>query len=178
MSMKFSVLSGLLVLAFSSVLHAQVGIYGTFTAASPKLDNGDESSDWLYGATTGIYFDRGPIGIDARGVFIQQTNNGVLFADKVVAGLAGPRLVFQPRAVPLKVYGELLAGIARTQGGGENDGQKEPTQTGFSYSLVGGADFRSGAPIHWRVVEFSLLGVPRANVALKAAISTGIVIRF
>ena len=174
-------LSGLLVLAFSSVLQAQVAIYGTFTAASPQLDNGDESSDWLYGGTTGIYFDRfdrGHIGIDARGVFIQQSNNGVLFADKVVAGLAGPRLVFQPRALPLKVYGELLGGIARTQGGGENDGQKEFTQVGFSYSLVGGADLYSRAPIHWRVVEFSLLGVPRANVALKAAISTGIVIRF
>lgn len=180
--MKLFRLTALLFLSLASIAAtAQTGVYGMFSAARAP----DSSSpNWLYGGTGGIYFDRGHLavfetGIDARAVFIQQSNSGDFISDKLVGGFVGPRLAVRTRVLPLKPYGEALIGIARTEGGGENNSRfPNPSQTGLAYALALGADLTILPRIDWRVVEFSVIGAPQGHRNDKATISSGLVVRF
>ena len=166
----------LLVLALGAM--AQVGVYGEFSAAKINRPN----TDWIYGPTLGAYYDPWHVpflgaGIDLRAAFL---GTGSTTLD---SGLAGPRLVFIPHALPFQPYAEALIGVGHTRFG---QGIAKQTNTDFEYQFLGGLDITILPRIDWRVVEFSYGGVsglgrsldPKMGSSLNPkTISTGLVVR-
>ena len=158
------------VLVSASIAHAQVGLYGEFSAAKVNVPG----STWIYGPTFGGFYDRGHLlflstGLDARGAVLGTGNNSL------DSGLIGPRLVFQPHVLPLQPYVEALIGIGHA---GYYEGPAPTTVTKFQYQFLGGLDLTVVPRIDWRVVEFSYGGLSGLGSSFNPkVISTGIVLR-
>lgn len=150
--------------------HAQVGLYGEFSAAKVNVPG----SKWIYGPTFGGYYDRGHLlflstGLDARGAVLGTGHN------TLDSGLIGPRLVFQPHVLPIQPYVEALIGLGHA---GYYQGTAPTTVTKFQYQFLGGLDLTILPRIDWRVVEFSYGGLSGLGSSFNPKVlSTGIVIR-
>ncbi len=158
----------LLPLLAPAASHAQIGFYGEFSAADFNLPN----TGWQYGTTFGAFYNhwRVPffaLGVDGRGTVVGSGLN------KIVSGLAGPRLTFKPHILPVMPYVEALAGAGNVQDG---EGVARTDETKFEYQFLGGADLTVFPLVDWRVVEFSYGGFSGPTLKPKT-ISTGIVIR-
>lgn len=161
-------LLALLLGLFSCVpARAQTGVYVDFSAARVNTIN----SDWIYGPTAGLYFDHGHLlffstGLDFRGSFLGSGGSTQLYS-----GLAGPRLAFHPRILPINPYIEAVVGAGHVEDGGSS-------ATQFEYQFLGGVDFTILPRIDWRTVEFSYGGLSGLNGSLHPkTISTGLVLR-
>ena len=189
--MKLLKVAALFPLILSLAASSQVAVYGAFSAAKTSLGIGVETTNWLYGATGGVYFDHGHLGrfetgLDARIAGLYQPDSGDFIHDKFFGGYAGPRLSVRTRHLGLKPYGEALFGGVRSEGDAENDSKfPNPYAVSFAYQLVAGADVPVLPRIDWRVVEFSFTGIPNRHLGHENGISasietitTGVVFRF
>ena len=93
--MKLLKVAALFPLILSLVASSQVAVYGAFSAAKTSLGIGVETTNWLYGATGGVYFDHGHLGmfetgLDARIGSLYQPDSGDFIHDKFFGGYAGP----------------------------------------------------------------------------------------
>jgi hypothetical protein len=166
----------LLFLAFPLTSHAQIGVYGNFTAgtsgritfstAGPRPGNVYNTS-WLYGGTGGFYAEMPlpgfALGLDLRGTYIS--------GDKLNHwnAIGGPRVELRPEG--FKPYGEILFGI----GGYHDDLYSTSTRT-TEYTLLAGVDktiFRKH--IDWRIAEFAFNSYFDNRNAGSKQLSTGIV---
>ncbi len=148
--------------------HAQTGIYGTFTAAS--LNNA--SSNWIYGGSGGIYFDRWHFGLASAGLDLRGQFLGTSTTTRLNSGLGGLRIAITPHVLPIKPYGEALAGVGYVNDPGVG------TSTDFEYTFLGGLDFTFFPRLDWRVIEFSYGGVSALNGTLHpSSFSSGLVFR-
>lgn len=160
----------LCLLLFALPAGAQIGLYGSFSAADFKIPN----TGWQYGTTFGVYDNHWSVpffalGVDGRGTVV---GSG---ADSIVSGLAGPRLVLKPHILPLMPYVEALGGVGHAQVG---QGSAQTTATKFEYNFVGGIDYTFFPRLDWRVVEFSYGGLPGFSGSFNPrTLSTGIVLR-
>ena len=151
----------------SSLMHAQLAVYGGFSAASTS----GVSSQWSYGGMVGLYKQSGHlasiinIGGDLRGSFI--TRNDFHY----YTGAVGPRVAFKVPVLPLRPYVEGLVGVASYNAGNASD-----STTHFNYQVVGGLDLTLVPHVDWRVVDFDYSAVSGQNVNAKI-LSTGLVIR-
>lgn len=149
---------------------AQIGVYGTFSAANFRVPN----TGWQYGSTFGIYDNHWTIpffalGLDGRGVVVDGSSASV------DSGLVGPRIVFKPHIFPIMPYVEALGGVGHADYG---EGSATTSVTKFEYNFVGGIDFTILPRIDWRVAEFSYGGLTAFNGSFNPrTISTGIVVR-
>ncbi len=149
---------------------AQIGLYGSFSAANFKVVN----TGWQYGTTFGIYDNHWTVpffalGIDGRGTVVGTGTTSI------AGGLAGPRLVFKPHILPVMPYVEALAGAAHAEAG---EGVARTGATKFEYNFVGGVDYTFFPRLDWRVVEFSYGGLPGFSGSFNPrTLSTGIVFR-
>lgn len=149
-------------------IHAQTGIYGTFTAAS--LNNA--SSNWIYGGSGGIYFDRWHFGLASAGLDLRGQFLGTSSTTRLNSGLGGLRIAITPHVLPIKPYAEALAGVGYVNDPGSG------TSTDFEYTFLGGLDFTFFPRLDWRVIEFSYGGVSALNGTLHpSSFSSGIVFR-
>ena len=189
--MKLRLIGFLFSLFLPLVASAQLGVYGEFSYAKASLTGGGdaESPNALYGGIGGFYFNLKHLvvlepGIDVRFVGSYQTNSGDFVSDKLYAAVVGPRVAVRLRPLPLRPYVEGLLGVARSEGGGQNDSRfPNPSSVNFAYQIVVGADLTVLPRIDWRVAEYSFTGIPNqglpdANAGHMNAISTGIVFRF
>ena len=152
-------------------LHAQLGLYGTFTAAKLNVQN---YNDILYGGTFGAYLASGQlavlsVGIDLRGSVLRNSSTGL------DSGLIGPRLGLNTHILPIQPYLEGLVGIGHTTFAGI----PSTSSTKFEYQFLGGLDFTIFPRIDWRLVEFSYGGLSALNNQSfhPKSLSTGIVLR-
>lgn len=169
---------------------AQIGAYAGFSAAKSNLGQQLESGNWLHGGVIGAYIDSRhfvvlELGIDARAVFLDQTDRPGFIHDRLDGGFIGPRVAVHVPALPLRPYGEALIGVAVTQGV-RNSNLSFPSvnESSFAYQLIAGADLTVLPHIDWRVAEFTYTGIPNlkngalSTTAYTKAISTGLVVRF
>lgn len=149
---------------------AQIGLYGTFSAAKFNVPN----TDWQYGSTFGIYDNHWSIpffalGVDGRGSVVSSGSS------QIDSGLVGPRIVFKPHVLPIMPYVEALVGAGHVDPG---QGSAVTSTTKFQYSFVGGIDYTFFPRLDWRVVDFSYGGLSGLNSSFNPkTISTGIVFR-
>jgi hypothetical protein len=159
-------------LFFASLsIHAQTGIYATFTGANLDADN----TTWIYGPTVGVYFDRWHFGlvsagIDLRGQFLGDGGN-----TQLNSGLGGPRVAITPHILPIKPYAEAVFGVGYTK---INQSSFYSSSTDFEYNFLGGVDFTFFPHVDWRIAEFSYGGLsPFEGTLHPKTLSTGIVLR-
>ena len=153
--------------------HAQIGVYGEFSAANFNVPN----VGWQYGTTFGI-FDNDllkipffALGIDGRGTVVN--GDGA----SIASGLAGPRLVFKPHVLPVMPYVEALVGAGHAEAGRQGSAA-HTSATKLEYNFVGGLDYTFFPRLDWRVVEFSYGGLSSfAGSFNPRTLSTGIVFR-
>jgi hypothetical protein len=163
-------LLSLILLGTAIPASAQIGIYGTFSAANFRLPN----TGWQYGSTFGLYDNRWKVpffalGVDGRGSVIGGTQASI------ASGLVGPRLVFKPHVLPIMPYVEALGGVGHAEYG---EGSAAGSATKFEYNFVGGVDYTVLPRIDWRVVDFSYGGLTAFSGSFNPrTISTGIVFR-
>ena len=149
---------------------AQIGVYGSLSAAKFNVPN----TDWEYGSTFGLYDNRWHVpffalGVDGRGTVVSSGNVDT------ESGLVGPRLVFQPHILPVMPYVEALVGAGHI---GAGQGSAVINETKFEYDFVGGVDYTFFPRLDWRVVEFSYGGLSGFSDSLHPKLlSTGIVFR-
>ena len=152
-------------------VHAQLGLYGSFTAAKLNaLNNGN----YLYGGTFGAYLASGralilSVGGDIRGSF---ANGGGTGFD---SGSIGPRVSLNLHVLPIHPYVEALVGI----GHATFASAPENNITKFEYQFLGGVDFTIFPRVDWRLAEFSyggFSGLSNDSFHPKS-FSTGIVLR-
>ncbi len=163
----------LLLLLPCSLVHAQIGVYGEFSAADFNVPN----VGWQYGTTFGI-FDNDlfkipffALGVDGRGTVVN--GDGA----SIASGLVGPRLVFKPHVLPVMPYAEALVGAGRAEAGRQGSAAYT-SATKFEYNFVGGLDYTFFPRLDWRVVEFSYGGLSSFNGSFNPrTLSTGIVFR-
>lgn len=156
------------VLVVSMAANAQTGIYGTFTAAS--LTNA--TSNWIYGGSGGIYFDRWHFGLASAGLDLRGQFLGTSTTTRLNSGLGGLRVAITPHILPIKPYAEALAGVGYVNEPGFG------TSTDFEYTFLGGLDFTFFPRLDWRVIEFSYGGVSALNGTLHpSSFSSGLVFR-
>ncbi len=160
-----------LFLLLPSSLHAQLGIYGSFTASKLNALNND---NYIYGGTFGAYLASGTlallsVGVDLRGSF--QNGGGTGFD----SGAIGPRVALNLHLLPIHPYVEAMGGIGHVTfaGAPENDVTK------FEYQFLGGVDFTVFPRLDWRVAEFSYGGFSGLNSDSfhPKSFSTGLVLR-
>ncbi len=152
-------------------LHAQLGLYGSFTAAKLNvLDN----SDFIYGGTFGAYLTSGraaifSAGLDLRGSFA--SGGGTAFN----SGSIGPRIALNLHVLPIHPYVEATAGV----GNATFAGPQGNNLTKFEYQFLGGLDFTILPRIDWRIAEFSYGGLSglNSNSFHPKSFSTGLVLR-
>jgi hypothetical protein len=165
-----SLLPMLCLLAAAPAATAQVGLYGTFSAARFNVPN----TDWQYGSTFGVYDNHWSIpffalGVDGRGSVVSSGSS------KIDSGLLGPRLVFKPHVLPLMPYVEALVGAGHVEAG---QGSAFTSTTKFQYSFVAGLDYTIFPRLDWRVADFSYGGLSGLNSSFNPkTLSTGIVLR-
>lgn len=174
----------LLVLALAITLQAkaQVGIYGTFSAShvgniKPPFPYTDTYGFWALGGGIGIYDDflhAGPIhlGADLRGSLLNSKGH------KLNSGLAGARLSFRSRGIPLKPYVQASIGVGSTNYGGGNLMTKD-----LQYEVFGGLDVSFLPHVDWRLIEVGAGGLVDtgnnhvgSNFPMQT-VSTGLVLR-
>jgi hypothetical protein len=162
----FSPVCFLLLLSLTSIAHAQLGLYGGFSAANTNIPN----SKWLYGTTFGGYYNAYHLpllnlGMDARVSILDGSNT--------VNGLAGPRAELH---LPfIKPYLEGQIGASRISGG---QGVSAFSSTSFSYGFAAGADVTIFPRLDWRVVDYNYIRTPdAARGTNQDVLTTGIVLR-
>jgi hypothetical protein len=160
--------AALLLAALSAPAHAQIGVYGEFSAQNFSQPN----TGWQYGTTFGIYDDHWHVpffalGIDGRGSIVGSGDT------KTESGYGGPRLVFNPPIFPLKPYVEALVGAGHAEFG---QGLARTSSTEFAYQFLGGVDWTIFPRVDWRVAEFSYGSFKDIGLDPKS-LSTGIVVR-
>ncbi len=149
---------------------AQIGLYGTFSAANFNVPH----TGWQYGTTFGVYDNHWSVpffalGVDGRGSVVGSGSTSI------VSGLVGPRLVFKPHILPVMPYVEGLVGAGDAQSG---TGTAKQSATKFEYNLVGGIDYTFFPRLDWRVVEFSYGSLPGFSGSFDPrTLSTGLVLR-
>jgi hypothetical protein len=155
-------------LSTAPLAHAQIGVYGQFSASDFNVDN----LGWQYGTTFGIYDTPWHVpffalGLDGRGTVLGSGST------KITSGMAGPRLTFKPHVLPIMPYVEAVVGAGHVQ---YTQGFATTNATKLEYQFLGGADWTILPHIDWRIVEFSYGGFsgPTLN---PQTVSTGIVIR-
>jgi hypothetical protein len=159
-----------LLFGFALPASAQIGLYGTFSAANFNVPN----TGWQYGSTFGIYDNHWSIpffalGVDGRGTVVGTGSTSI------VSGLVGPRLVFKPHVLPIMPYVEGLVGAGHAEAG---EGSARSSATKFEYNFVGGVDYTFFPRLDWRVVEFSYGGLSSFPTSFNPrTLSTGIVFR-
>jgi hypothetical protein len=148
---------------------AQIGVYGTFSAANFRLPN----TGWQYGSTFGLYDNHWhygliDFGLDGRGSVIGGSAS-------IASGLVGPRVVLKPHVLPFMPYLEVLGGMGHAEYG---EGSAAGSTTKFEYNFVGGIDYTVLPRIDWRVVDFSYGGLAAFKGSFNPrTVSTGIVFR-
>ncbi len=163
-----------LLLALPLPAAAQIGLYGTFSAANFNVPN----VGWQYGSTFGIYDDKFSIpffslGLDGRGSVVGGSSSGA----SVRSGLVGPRLVFKPHVLPIMPYVEGLVGAGYAQAGQQGSAAYY-SATKFEYNGVAGVDYTFFPRLDWRVIEFSYGGLSGFQGSFNPkTLSTGIVFR-
>ena len=171
--MKLSRLLALLLFLFAPLsLHAQLGLYGAFTAQN--LGGPNNNGYDLYGGTFGGYLASGrlailSVGIDLRGSFAR--SNGASFD----TGSIGPRIGLNTHILPIHPYVEGTIGLGHVDFTGSSPG----SATKFEYQVLGGLDFTILPRIDWRVAEYSygaLSTINNYNYRPKS-LSTGLVLR-
>jgi opacity protein-like surface antigen len=194
-------LRSLLVVALTAMVipvlpaRAQLGVYGTFNAARLNLPVDNSNSDnWAYGGGAGAYLQHGHFvflsaGLDLRFEDLKGSSSGSGYSTSYneTAGYIGPRLAFRPHILPVQPYVEALVGAAHIQD--TNNVQEltpngiltvntSPSETKFSYQIVGGLDYTLLPRIDWRVAEVGY-GTLKAfgDSVNPISVSTGIVIR-
>jgi hypothetical protein len=165
----FRLIPALLFLSFPFSLHAQLGLYGSFTTA--KL-NVTDHNNWIYGGTFGAYLASGRLavlsaGVDLRASFLSSSST------KFNSGSIGPRVSLNLHVLPIHPYVEATAGV------GSATFEPSSSTTKFEYQLLGGADYTILPRIDWRVAEFSYGGLSGLNGSSfhPKSISTGLVLR-
>ena len=159
-------------LSAASIAEAQAGVYAAVSGTRVNISN----TSWIYGATVGAYFDAKRFvylkpGIDARGSFLFGNSNEALYT-----AMAGPRLAFQPKKVPITPYAEALFGMGSLNYG---EGFPSYTATKFEYQFLGGADVKISPSFDWRAIEFGVGHLSDMNgTYYPKTISTGFVFRF
>jgi len=154
--------------------HAQVGLYGQFSATHFNSDAIPNTNEWGYGGGFGLYGDFSKfrfarVGGDLRVQFTRPATNTTLFSV-----LVGPRLDFRPpKLVPLNPYAECIFGP-----GHFTYGNNAPATTQFDFRVIGGLDKAVLPRVDWRVVEVSWGQLNTFSGRLRPiTISTGIVLR-
>lgn len=180
--MRLRSLIALLGLASASfAAHAQVGIYGNFSAIH-FTDNNQHTTTWFYGPGVGVYYNflhAGPIalGADVRGNYL------VGDQQKYRSALVGLRLAVNPPLLPIRPYvqGSIGGGGARYN---STAIVTNPTfSTKFQYQVAGGLDLTIFPHIDFRIAEVAygkMSGVSGGSTAPSASlvtISSGIVFR-
>jgi hypothetical protein len=171
--MKLLRLLALSLFLFSPLgLHAQLGLYGAFTAQNLGVPG--NNGYVLYGGTFGGYLASGRlailnVGVDLRGSF---TRDGGTSFD---SGAIGPRIGLNLHIIPIHPYVEGTAGLGRVEvaGGSPSNSLK------FEYQVLGGVDFTIFPRVDWRIAEYSYGGLSvmdNYNFHPKS-LSTGIVLR-
>jgi hypothetical protein len=148
--------------------NAQIGVYGEFSASDFNIPN----LNWQYGSTFGLFYNHWGVpffalGADGRGSVVGSGSN------KIISGLAGPRLTFKPHVLPIMPYVEALAGAGDVQYG---EGVARTSATKFEYQFLGGVDWTIVPRVDWRVIEFSYGGLSGPSLKPRN-LSTGIVVR-
>lgn len=165
----FRLIPALLFLCLPLSVHAQLGLYGSFTTAKLNVTSYD---NWIYGGTFGAYLASGRLallsaGVDLRASFLTSSST------KFTSGAIGPRLSLNLHVLPIHPYVEGTAGVG--------DATFEPSggTTKFEYQFLGGVDYTILPRIDWRVAEFSYGGLSGLNGSSfhPKSISTGIVLR-
>lgn len=171
--MKLSRLLAPLLFLFAPLcLHAQLGLYGAFTAQN--LGGPNNNGYDLYGGTFGGYLASGrlailSVGIDLRGSFTR--SSGASFD----AGSIGPRIALNTHILPIQPYVEGTIGLGHVDFTGGSLGGA----TKFEYQALGGLDYTILPRIDWRVAEYSygaLSTINNYNYRPKS-LSTGLVLR-
>lgn len=164
----------LLFAAVTPKAHAQVGVYGQFSAAHFNSDSVPNVNTWGYGAGFGLYGDFmklsfAHVGGDIRFQWVRPASNTTLFS-----ALVGPRLDFRaPKLVPLSPYAECIFGP-----GHFSYGNNSPSTTQFDFRVIGGLDKKVLPRVDWRVAEVSWGQLNTYSGRLRPiTISTGIVLR-
>jgi hypothetical protein len=170
---KLSRLLALFLFVFAPLcLHAQLGLYGAFTAQNLGGPNGNGYD--LYGGTFGGYLASGrlailSVGIDLRGSFARSSSASF------DTGSIGPRIALNTHILPIHPYVEGTIGLGHVDFSGGSPG----SATKFEYQVLGGLDFTILPRIDWRVVEYSygaLSTISDYNYRPKS-LSTGLVLR-
>jgi hypothetical protein len=153
-------------------LHAQLGLYGDFTAQNLGISN--STGYVFYGGTFGAYLASGRLavlsaGLDLRGSFARNAGNSF------DSGAIGPRIGLNLHIIPIQPYVEGTAGVGHIVFSGGSPGN----ETKFEYQFLGGLDYTVLPRIDWRVAEFSYGGLSAFNNYSfhPKSISTGIVLR-
>jgi hypothetical protein len=169
---RFRLLALSLFLCSPLCLHAQLGLYGAFTAQNLGVQN--TSGYDFYGGTFGAYLASGRFallsaGVDLRGSFSKTGGNSF------DTGSIGPRLGLNTHILPIHPYVEATVGLAHLSFAGGSPG----SETKFEYQVLGGLDFTILPRIDWRVAEYSYGGLSAGNNynIHPKSLSTGIVLR-
>jgi hypothetical protein len=169
--MKLSRLLSLFLLLFAPLcLHAQLGLYGAFTAQN--LGGPNDNGYDLYGGTFGGYLASGrlailSVGIDLRGSFSR--SSGTSFD----TGSIGPRIALNTHILPIQPYIEGTVGLGHVDFNGAGSATK------LEYQVLGGLDYTILPRIDWRVAEYSYGGLSTINNYnyRPKSLSTGLVLR-
>jgi len=165
----FSLLTPLTIL--TTTAHAQIGVFGNFTAGTQYRVINNTTTSWTYGPTLGVFddipFPFFSVGGDLRGQYI--TGNQLHHWNI----MAGPRLAL--RSGGLRPYAEFLVGF-----GGYKDSLYSAGYTGhLDYAAVVGVDKHLLPLIDWRVIEFAYNSYfNNRNAPGSKQFSTGIVLHF
>lgn len=148
--------------------NAQLGLYGAFTGAR---FNGAHVP-WMYGGTFGGYYDgiHFPVvnfGLDLRFAFLGGGGD-----PSATTGLAGPRAVLHLPVLPIRPYGEVLAGAGHVTRG---EGFASTDETIFDYGVAAGLDATILPRIDWRVVDYQHTWSPSG--IHQSSLSSGLVLR-
>ncbi len=175
--MKFLKFLPFLLLIASLPAMAQIGLYSGYSASKINAPH----ADWISGPIVGAYGEKGHIsflttGLDMRGAFLFGGDYTHLFNV-----LAGPRLAFVPRVVPLQPYAEGLVGLGHYVSGSQPQVGRGPangTYNELEYQVIGGMDLNVAPHVDWRVVEFSYSGISGLGLSSHPrSVIMGIVVR-
>jgi hypothetical protein len=152
-------------------LHAQLGLYGAFTAQN--LGGPNNNGYDLYGGTFGAYLASGrlavlSVGVDVRGSFAK--NDRASFD----TGAIGPRIGLNLHILPIHPYIEGTIGLGHVDFTASTG-----SDTKLEYQLIGGLDYTIQPRIDWRVAEYSYGGLSTINNYnyRPKSLSTGLVLR-
>lgn len=149
-------------------LHAQVGLYGSFTVQNMGIPN--SPGIVFYGGTFGAYlagkqFAFLNVGADLRGSFARDAGSSF------DTGSIGPRVALNMHVVPIQPYVEGTVGVGHLNFG-VGSSINGPT---FEYQVLGGVDWAVLPRVNWRIWELSYSGLSVNDSLHPRSLSTGIV---